>query len=288
MFKQKLKLYNGVEIPQLGLGTWLIKDEDASLAVQEALKMGYCHIDTAEAYGNERGVGEGIKASGLKRSDIFLQTKLIAEEKTYEGAKKEIEGSLKRLGVDYIDLMIIHCPQPWALFRNGNHYFEGNLAAWKALIEYYQAGKIRAIGVSNFEKVDIENLIKNSPVKPMVNQILIHIGNTDFELIKYCQDNDIVIEAYSPIAHGELLNNKDVKVMSDKYKVSIAQLCVKYTIQLGLVSLPKTTNVEHMKNNATLDFDISEEDMKTLFMIDKIHDYGASGIFPCYSKQIKD
>ncbi len=156
MINEKITLYNGVKVPVLGLGTWMIDDDKVKEVVLNAFKLGYRHIDTAEAYGNERGVGEAIRESGLKREEIFLTTKLIAEAKTYEEAKGQIDLSFKKLGVDYIDLMIIHSPQPWADFRNGNHYYEGNLAAWKALCEFYEAGKIRAIGVSNFEKEDIE------------------------------------------------------------------------------------------------------------------------------------
>lgn len=287
MYDKKLKLYNGVEIPQLGLGTWFIDDEKVVDVVKNALSIGYRHIDTAEAYGNERGVGEGIRTSGIDRKEIFLQTKLVAEAKTYEEAKMQIEGSFEKLGVDYIDLMIIHAPQPWANFRDGNHYEQGNLEAWKALIEYYESGKIKAIGVSNFERKDLENLIENSSVKPMVNQILTHISNTNFELIDFCKKNGIVVEAYSPIAHGELLNNEIVKATAEKYRKSIAQICIRYTLQLGLVSLPKTANIERLRSNSEVDFVISDEDMKTLVEIDKIHSYGNADIFPCYSKQLK-
>ena len=285
---KKLKLANGVEIPVLGLGTWCIDDDKVAEVVRQAIKLGYRHIDTAEAYGNERGVGEGIKTCGVPREEIFLQTKLHAEAKTYEDAKREIELSFEKLGVDYIDLMIIHSPQPWDSFRDGNHYFEGNLQAWKALTEYYKAGKIKAIGVSNFEEIDIDNLIENSDMKPMVNQILTHISNTQFSLINYCQENGIVVEAYSPIAHGELLKNKIVQEMAQKYKVSVAQLCVRYTLQLGLVSLPKASSPQHMKENADVGFEISSEDMKKLMEIDKIHDYGQFSFFPVFSGKIKE
>ena len=145
-------LNNGVEIPKLGLGTWMIEDENAANAVKAAIEMGYLHIDTAQAYGNEKGVGEGIRTSGVAREDLFVQTKLGAEFKTYEGAVASIEGSLKDLGLDYIDLMIIHSPQPWEHFNGDDRFFEGNLAAWKALEEAHEAGKIKAIGVSNFQK----------------------------------------------------------------------------------------------------------------------------------------
>lgn len=287
MLNQKIKLNNGVEIPVLGLGTWLIDNDTVCDVVANAIKLGYRHIDTAEAYGNEEGVGRGIKKSGIKREEIFLQTKLHAEAKTYDQAKAEIELSLKKLDVDYIDLMIIHSPEPWASFRDGNHYEEGNLAAWRALTEYYQKGKIRAIGVSNFEIVDLENIMNNSNIVPAVNQILTHIANTQFELIDYCKKHNIVVEAYSPIAHGEILKNQKVLEIANKYGVSVAQLCIRYTLQLGLVSLPKTSNVEHMKENADVNFEISNEDMKTLMELDHINDYGEFSYFPVFSGKIK-
>lgn len=274
MILNKIKtLSNGVEIPILGLGTWLIPDEEVAEVVKKALQFGYRHIDTAEAYENERGVGEGIKLSGIPREQIFLQTKLKAEIKNYKDAKKAIEESFAKLDVDYIDLMIIHCPQPWDKFRNGEHYFEGNLEAWRALEEFYEQGKIRAIGVSNFEEVDIENILKNGKVKPTVNQILTHIGNTPFKLIKYCQEHDIVVEAYSPIAHGRMLKNEEVRKMAEKYQVSIPQLCIRYTLQLGAVSLPKTVHDEYIKANAEVDFVISDEDMKALYEMDTINEF---------------
>lgn len=288
MINEKITLYNGVKVPVLGLGTWMIDDDKVKEVVLNAFKLGYRHIDTAEAYGNERGVGEAIRESGLKREEIFLTTKLIAEAKTYEEAKEQIELSFKKLGVDYIDLMIIHSPQPWADFRNGNHYYEGNLAAWKALCEFYEAGKIRAIGVSNFEKEDIENILKHSKVKPMVNQILTHISNTQISVIKYCQKNGIAVEAYSPLAHGEILKNKTIKEIADRLNVSIAQLSIRYTLELGLISLPKATSVEHLKDNLDVNFKISSGDMKKLIELDKIENYGDYSFLPVFSGKLKE
>ena len=167
---QTLTLANGITIPQLGLGTWMIDNADASQAVQAALAAGYRHIDTAQDYGNEQGVGAGIRASGLARADIFLTSKLLAQHKNYADAQAALAQSFIDLGVDYIDLMLIHAPQPWTDFRESNHYFDGNLAAWRAMEELYHAGKIRAIGVSNFEAVDLQNLLDRAEVKPMVNQ----------------------------------------------------------------------------------------------------------------------
>ena len=279
---KKITMLNGVEIPVLGLGTWLIPNDKAPIVVKDAIEIGYRHIDTAQAYGNEEGVGLGIQLSKIKREDIFIQTKVAAEIKDYEQAKIEIEKSFKKLKVDYIDLMIIHSPQPWSEFGSPNRYKEENIAVWNALVEYYKEGKIKAIGVSNFSIEDIENILQHSSVKPMVNQILCHISNTDFELIKYCRDHDIIVEAYSPIAHGKLLENEQLKQMADKYGVSTAQLSIQYTLQLGLVSLPKASSHNHLKTNTELNFVISDEDMNQLVKMDKIHDYGEYSSFPVY------
>lgn len=176
--------------------------------------------------------------------------------------------------MDYIDLMIIHSPKPWAKFQEEERFFEGNLQAWKALEEAYKAGKLKAIGLSNFEIEDVRNILENSSVKPMVNQVLAHISNTPFELIEYCMENDILVQAYSPIGHGELLKSDDLKEMAAKYGVSVPQLCIRYDLQLGLLPLPKTSKPEHMKSNAAVDFQISDEDMEVLMNREPIKDYG--------------
>ena len=286
IFTETFKLNNGVNIPKLGLGTWLIPDDKASEAVVNALNIGYRHIDTAQAYRNERGVGEGIRQSGIAREDIFLTTKLAAESKSYTDAKARIDKSLEKLGVDYIDLMIIHSPQPWTEFREGQHFFEGNLEAWRALEEAYKAGKLRAIGVSNFEEVDLDNILNNCTVKPMVNQILAHISNTPFDLIEYTKSKDILVEAYSPIAHGAILQNEKIKAIAPKYNATVAQLSIRYCLQLAMVALPKTANPDHMRENAQVEFTISEEDMQTLQNIERIKDYGKDSFFPVYGGKL--
>ena len=275
-------LPNGVEIPKLALGTWMIDDDKAADAVKAAIDIGYRHIDTAQAYGNERGVGEGIRASGVARDDLFVQTKLDAGVKDYEGAKAAIDGSLETLGLDHIDLMVIHSPQPWDRFGDEDRFFEGNLAAWKAMEEALEAGKLRAIGVSNFQKADLDNLLGNASVKPMINQVLAHVGNTPFELIDYATANDMLVEAYSPIGHGQILDNAEIGAIADRLGVSVPQLCIRYVLQLGLLALPKTANPEHMKSNADLDFEIPEADMETLRGITAT-DYGDASVFPVYS-----
>src|SRR3954449_3522770 len=199
-------LANDVAIPKLGLGTWFIDDDQAADAVKAAIALGYRNIDTAQAYGNERGVGEGVRTSGVPRDELFVSTKLAAEIKDYDQAVAAIEESLATLGLDHIDLMLIHSPQPWDDFRGGD-YAQGNREAWRALEDAHRAGKVRAIGVSNFEQQDIENILKTCTVGPHANQLLVHAGNTPAELIAYCASKHILVEAYSPIAHGEILKN---------------------------------------------------------------------------------
>ena len=288
MFNEKLTLSNGVEIPQLALGTWLIDDNKVAEAVRAAVKIGYTHIDTAQAYANERGVGEGIRTCGVTRDKLFVTTKVAAEHKDYRSAAAGIDGSLKALGLDYIDLMIIHSPQPWVeVNQSDDRYFEGNLEAWRALTDAYKAGRIRAIGVSNFLKEDIDNIWNNADVKPMVNQVLCHISNTPLDLIEYCQSKGIVTEAYSPVAHGEALRIPAIAEMAKKYGVSVPQLCIRYDIQLGMVVLPKTANPAHMRTNADVDFVISDEDMEILKHAEKIDNYGDSSFFPVFGGKLK-
>ncbi|UBM59103.1 aldo/keto reductase [Marinilongibacter aquaticus] len=287
IFEETYALNNGLEIPKLGLGTWFIDNVSVVQAVKEAVELGYRHIDTAQAYQNEEGVGKGIVASGLKREALFITTKLAAEVKSYEEAVASIEQSLGTMGLDYIDLMIIHSPKPWMEFHSEERFDEGNRQAWKALEEAYKAGKLKAIGVSNFQKADLENILSSCTVKPMVNQILAHISNTPFELINFCQEQGILVEAYSPVAHGELMKNTDVQKLAEKYGVSVPQLGIKYCLQLGLLPLPKTANPAHMKNNAELDFTIDAEDMAFLKNMEQIEDYGEASIFPVYGGKLK-
>lgn len=284
ILEEKYTLSNGVEIPALGLGTWLIKNDEVVQAVTEAIGIGYRHIDTAQAYGNESGVGKGVKTSGVSRDEIFVTTKLAAEVKSYKDAIVSIDASLKKSGLDYLDLMLIHSPKPWAVFLESEPCFEGNREAWRALEEAYKAGKLRAIGVSNFEIPDLNNILENCSVKPMVNQLLAHISNTPKELIQYNQRNNILVEAYSPVGHGELLKNGQLQAMAEKYNVSVSQLAIRYCLQLGLLPLPKTTNLQHMKDNAALDFVISDADMLVLEDIRKIENYGEHSRFPVFGR----
>lgn len=260
-----LTLNNGIEIPKIQLGTWLMNNNDAKKSVQEAVKLGYRGFDTAKDYGNELGVGKGIWNSDIERSELFLTTKIPTNVKDYSHTKEAIDQALTTFGLDYIDLLLIHSPQPWIeVNRTNDRHFEGNLENWQAMEEAVKAGKVRAIGVSNFLREDIDNILQHAEVVPAVNQIEVHIGHTPLDLINYCQDKGMIIEAYSPLSHGGLLTNPIIDKFAQKYEVSPAQLMLKYDLQLGCVVLPKSDAIQEMKQNLDLDFTLSSSDMEEL------------------------
>lgn len=256
-------LKNGVKIPAIGIGTWQVAPgREAYETVKSALEAGYRHVDTAYAYGNEESVGEAIRDSGILREEIFITTKLPADIKTYEGAKEHFERSLKNLGTDYMDLYLIHAPWPWSAV--GTNCDEGNTAAWRAMIDLYNEGKIRAIGVSNFHPEDIENLIKTTGFSPMVNQIRYFIGNTQPHISDYCRERDILVEAYSPLATGALVGDHHLVALSEKYGKSIPKICIRYCIEKGTLPIPKSTNPGRIKDNLDVDFPMDAEDVAYL------------------------
>lgn len=283
ILNEKYTLNNGVQVPKLGFGTWLIDNDKVATAVQQAADIGYRHFDTAQAYGNEEGVGAGLKASGLNRDEFFVTTKVQAEFKDYETVKNSIDESLQKLGLDYVDLLLIHAPEPWAEFHGENHYFKENLEVWRAMEEAVQDGKVRAIGVSNFKQADLTNILENSSIRPAVNQLLTHIGNTSFDLLEQAKQNDVLVEAYSPVAHGEILKNEQIKQMAAKYQVSVPQLAIRYCLELGTLPLPKSETPEHIADNAAVDFKIDAADMEILKNLPQFKDYGDSSDFPVFS-----
>lgn len=254
-------LANGVTIPKVGFGTWQIPQSQAEEAVYNALTLGYRHIDTALAYQNEQGVGAGISDAGIPREQLFVTTKLPAETKTYAGAKQDFETSLKNLGLDYVDLYLIHAPWPWA--KRGN-YDQENKDVWRAMEEIYQSGRAKAIGISNFGVPEMKNIFAGATVKPMVNQIQYHVGYTENVITKFAKDNGLLLEAYSPLATGRLLQDPDLTAIAESYNVSIAQLAIKFCLQNGTLPLPKATHRDHAEINAQLDFTISDKDMAKL------------------------
>lgn len=281
---QNYTLANGVKVPKIGFGTWLLDNGAVVDAVKQAIKIGYRHIDTAEAYGNEVGVGLAVREAGVPREEIFITTKLQAEIKNHDDAVSAINESLTKLDLDYIDLMLIHSPKPWADYSGDEQFFSGNLAAWRALEEAYDAGKIKAIGVANFEQADLQNLLDHAKIRPMVDQVLAHIGNTPLELIEFAQAHQILVEGHSPFGHGDLINNQALKTMADKYKVSVPQLAVRYLLQFGLSPLPKASSIEHMRSNAGVDFEISETDLVKLKQFTDVTYSEETAVFPVYQK----
>lgn len=271
-FAKTLTLNNRVEIPQIQLGTWLINNDDVRKVVRQAIGVGYRSFDTAKDYGNEKGVGKGIWNSDIERSDIFLTTKLPTAVKDYEGTKEAIDDALDRFSLEYIDLLLIHSPQPWIeVNRTDDRYFEGNLENWRAMEEAVKAGKVRAIGVSNFLQEDVANIVDNGTIKPAVNHIEVHIDKVPMDLMNYCKSLGIQIEAYSPLAHGRLLKDPKINEYANKYNVSPAQLMLAFDLQLGCIVLPKSDNIAEMKENLHIDFRINDEDMEKLIKL-KEHD----------------
>ncbi|MDY3024754.1 aldo/keto reductase [Streptococcus hyovaginalis] len=252
-------LSNGVTIPKLGFGTWQIPDGDeAYQAVSHALKVGYTHIDTAQAYKNEASVGRAIADSGVARKDIFLTTKVWNSNHSYDLAKASIEESLQKLGVDYIDLLLIHWPNPKA-FRD--NWKEANAETWRAMEEFYEAGKVRAIGVSNFMQHHLEALFETAKVKPMVNQILLAPGCPQDELVAFCRQEDILLEAYSPLGTGAIFKNELANELADKYGKSVAQIALRWSLQKEFLPLPKSVTPKNITSNLDIfDFVISDED----------------------------
>lgn len=256
------KLYNGVEIPCVGLGTWQSPDETAKNAVLSALSLGYRLIDTAAAYGNERGVGDGIKSSGLKREEVFVTSKLRNAAHGYKATLEAFEGTMERLGLEYLDLYLIHWPNP-VQFRT--HWEESTAGTWAAFEELYKKGRIKSIGISNFMPHHIETLMKTATVKPMVNQLKLCPGITQPEIVKYCNENDIIVEAYSPFGTGSVFNNEEMKKLSAKYGKSVGQIALRWCLQNNFVSLPKSANPMRIKENAEIfDFKLTADDMNII------------------------
>lgn len=256
------ELSNGYKIPCVGFGTWQTPDGDTAVAaVKEAIKAGYRHIDTAAQYGNEVSVGKGIKESGIARSELFITSKLWNTERGYDKVMVAFEKTLKDLGLDYLDLYLVHWPAAKKQFDN---WEELNLSTWKAMTELYKAGKIKAIGVSNFLPHHLEALMKTEVI-PMVNQIEFHPGYMQTEAVEYCRRNGIFIEAWSPMGSGRMLKDETLMKIASKYDKSVAQLCVRWCLQNGTLPLPKSVTPSRIwENTKVFDFVISDEDMAVI------------------------
>lgn len=257
-------LANGVKIPKVGYGTWQITDREECInGTIWALEEGYRHIDTAAAYGNEAFIKEALQKGEFKREDVFITSKLMADKKGYDVALEELEKTIKNLGVDYLDLYLIHAPRPWG-DTSDHDYMPANIESWKAMEKLYKEGKIKSIGVSNFNIDQLKALIAATEIKPMVNQIRVHIGAPNTEIREFCKKEGILVEAYSPLATGRIFNNEKVVAMAVKYNVSVAQLCNRWVLQEDMLPLPKSVHQGRIKENINVDFEISQEDIKYL------------------------
>ncbi len=256
-------LSNGIKIPCVGFGTWQSKDGDIAYnAVKKALEVGYRHIDTAAIYGNEASVGRAIKDSGIAREELFITTKLWNDAHGYDIALKAFETSMEKLQLDYIDLYLIHWPNPKAL---RDSWQTTNAEAWRALEKLYADGKARAIGVSNFHPHHLNELYKTAKIKPMVNQIKLCPGTRQEEIVDFYKKDDILLEAYSPFGTGKLFDNETMKKLASKYDTTIAKLALRWSINHGFLPLPKSVTAERIASNIDFfDIDISSEDMNKI------------------------
>ena len=261
---ETITLTNGNNIPVLGYGTWRNTDpEECVNGVKWALQHGYRHIDTAQMYGNEQSVGEGMRLSGVPREEIFLTSKLNNPNHGYQAAKRTIDESLEQLETDYMDLFLIH----WPVVEGHEHdWKEDNIETWRALEEAYDAGKLKAIGVSNFKVEHLENLLANCRIKPMVNQLRLHPGILQEETVALSRKEGMAIEAWSPLSPlPQMLEDDSVIAMTEKYHRSIAQLLLRYCVQKDWIPLTKSVHEDRIKENkAIFDFSIDEEDMLAL------------------------
>lgn len=257
------QLSNGMEIPVIGFGTWQTPDGIvAEQAVLDALELGYRHIDTAAIYGNEESVGRGIKKSGIDRSELFITTKLWNNNHSYEKAAKAIDDSLEKLQLDYIDLYLIHWPNPVELRPD---FASGNAGSWKAMEEAVEAGKIKSIGVSNFLPHHLDALLETATIKPAVNQIFLNPSDAQPEIVEYCRNKDILLEAYSPLGTGSILEVATLKTIAKRYDKTVAQVVLRWSLQHGFLPLPKSVTTSRIKENLDVfDFELSKADMEEI------------------------
>ena len=256
-------LANDVQIPVIGLGTWQTPDDEIGYqAVLSALQIGYRHIDTAQGYRNEDIVGRAVKDSGIIREEIFITSKLDNPNHGYDNTMRSFEGTLEQLGTDYVDLFLIHWPNPLQYRKT---WQQTNAETWRAFEELYNAGKIRAIGVSNFRQHHIDELMKTAKISPMVNQIRLCPGETQDELVTYCKERNILLEAYSPLGTGQIFKVPEMQALAVKYQKSIAQICIRWSLQNSFLPLPKSVTAERIRENMDVfGFELSDDDVRLI------------------------
>ncbi len=257
------RMANGVEIPKIGFGTWQIPNgPEAYDSVRTALEVGYRHIDTALAYGNEESVGRAVRDSGVDRDELFITTKCPAEIKDAAGARSAFERSSNALDLGPVDLYLIHAPWPWSAI--GTDHRAGNIEVWKVFEELYERGRARSIGVSNFDVDDLESLTAATDVVPHANQIRWFVGNTQGPTTAWCNEHDVLVEGYSPLATGELLDDEDIAAIAKRLGKSVAQVSIRYLLEKDVLPLPKSTTPSRIRENADVDFSLSAEDIAEL------------------------
>ena len=256
-------LYNGVQIPCVGFGTWQTPEGDiAETSVRAAIEAGYRHIDTAAAYGNETGVGRGIRASGVRREELFVTTKLWNAVRGYKETIAAFEDSMEKLGLEYLDLYLIHWPNPARYRDNWQH---NNAETWRAMEDLYKAGLIRAIGISNFRVHHMEALLQTATVVPMVNQLRLCPGETQPQVTAWCRAHDILCEAYSPLGTGRIFEVPEMQEIAARYGRSVAQVCIRWSLQMGYLPLPKSVTPARIAENADVfGFSLSDADMAAI------------------------
>ena len=266
-------LSNGNKIPCVAFGTWKLPEADATVdIVNTAIDCGYRHIDTAFSYYNEVSVGKAIRTCGLKRNELFLTTKLSNDGHGYENTLKEFEMSMDNLDIDYVDLYLIHWPRPLSIRDTWKELNEGT---WKAFEELYKAGKVKALGVSNFLSNHLDALIENATIAPMVNQLELHPQYVQRDTVEYCKNHRMIVEAWSPLIKGEFDHPVLIEI-SRKYNKSVAQILLRWSIQHGFLPLPKSSNKERMLENADIfDFDLSEADIEAMKALEVLGRTGA-------------
>jgi diketogulonate reductase-like aldo/keto reductase len=268
MSSSSLQLATGATIPTLGFGTWQIPDgAPAYDATAAALRAGYRHVDSARAYGNEASVGRAVRDSGLSRGEVFVTSKLPAEIKDHRQVQASFEETMRQLALDYVDLYLIHAPWPWS--EMGKDCTAQNKEVWAQLEAIHATGRARAIGVSNFNVADLGAILDDCTVKPMVNQIRWFVGHTQPDVVTFCKQHGMVVEAYSPLATGRILDDRRLAAIAAHTGRSVAQLCIRYALQHELVALPKSTHPTRIAENADMDFRISDEDMAALDAMDE-------------------
>lgn len=257
------KLLNGVEVPCIGFGMWQTPDDEVGVnAVLNAIRAGYRHIDTAQAYGNEGCVGKALEKSDVKREDLFITTKIWNNNHSYDLVMSSMEESFNLLGTSYVDLLLIHWPNP-APIRD--HWKEANAETWRAMEDLYKAGKVRAIGISNFRRHHIDALLKTADVKPMVNQIRLCPGDTQDETVEYSRSLGMILEAYSPLGTGKIFDVPEMKELAEKYGRSIAQICIRWSLQRGYLPLPKSVTAARIEENLKVfDFELEAGDVQRI------------------------